>query len=1773
MRYSRKLALALTLALAATSAVGTALAETVAVGTAAVGTAAVGTASAETAATGTAATGTVAEFGIGAEETQAERIFSVRERGRYAVRLEGDRGASVDVVDRMHGVLGSAFLSEDTASAPRDFSAFFDPGDYKLRIYKREGGRATVIVERFRERPTVRSGAAQGQGFFSVHRLGEKELVTFPVSVAEGGGRLTFLALGRTLGGMTLLRSGTWETGVEPFTGRVEAEVGKPASYRLISAKVEPGEYTVVCWGAPGLPWSGGGGGDELYVMEGERRFDDIGLHEVEIGGSGFACLSLPPSVDFAQAAAISGGELSLSASPEGRDFIGARPMASTDGKPGSRAATLSLRRYERKWLVVRGAIGSRAAVRFFPSVEGSGSELASEEAGTAALRVLASAEAKDSAPISAFVAEAGASSARTGMRILADSSFKLTDSVPLRLQANLLDSFALYLDVAVGARYVVQEKDPKKVAASWEFSRFQNGSPYLEPVAEVPGGTGVELPAGRYLLRASSLRPGFLEAAIVKDSLLSRLGGSLLWGSAPAAPAQSFSWSSLYVPKSGPSARLLLFVGASSYVPFGASLRRLPAELADGPLSIRLLPGERTAVRFLLAGPSRLRILGDGGTAAEGGGLSRFTVKVDGAGWNEAAAYGAGLHELSVESSHAGEKWILAEALPVPAAEAAAVAVAEAAAAPVELSEGKAVWDEYPAGGTRRFEFSVETGGFYVVETTGRLQTGIALRDPLRVSIRRAQGGGAGRNARILEYLKPGRYQVEATALGRSAGQAGVSFVRSPVRPLAALSDGSIRRATAAADEALVIPVKADKTGEYRIDAWSLDRDFSYRLEDSGGWPVREPVANGSFRNVLRRGEYVWYSFPDPVPTRRVFSLTAIRPPAEAAAASAGKDFPAEFGRQYQRSWRGPGPDTAALPVPVAVRAFLSLSDSMAWRLVAEDGTIVEAGFGSSEPMELKLPAGRNRLEMEPAISDEDHGYDLWVSCDDLFEGRSVPASVGAAIPVAIGRPGYWSLTTSGRSELDAALFRSTDGGYKFVASARPIADDWNCAIALPLEAGRYVVKIGVSDDPTLSDPPEFIEPGSASSTSSIRLSFRSERRETGATGSFERSLEAADAISVVPFVPGRTAPYLIEADGGSDLSLERDGLMIAAGGGRFAVPLQGGGSYLIRCSRSAENALPVVLRVRELEFEEKALDEEGAVETGKTAVLLRDPTGRSRFADRDGLLRSDGIDVPFAPVAGDSLRAAGSWLADAAFAPIGRLTLRVLSLSGGDAANLPLARGGQRVSVEIPLGSVGLLVAEARGRPVSLSVRGAGSPAEAAGVDWSRSAVSDRSTVLGLAAGTRTVDLRDSVERPDGRRIALRFRTLPVTADLVLVPGSPRTLTVPPASAVAVTPGGSKLMFGATLEKGLSCFTATDATLRTFIAADATTAFETEASGVMYILNEGSKPALASLELFPASSAGDRILGSGEAVEAAPGAAGRVSVPIRAKAPQSIVVAGTVRGIRFFDEATGIVSRGERAEGPGGLSVLVVRGTEGRLEVDADAGWYRVSVAADLPAAFREGAFRDGALRDAASSAGEAVGAGRTLEGAAARAWALPVDGSGRPVYVRASGSGVLAILDGRGGTVAFAAGTEGQALLLSLPAGSYSVVARPFLGSSRSGTLAAETVDVETRTESGEGGSRLLAPFRFHVYSFRVSRAGRVGVGVRAESDGLSVRLTDAAMRTISEGPLFLDELEAGVYNIVVEAREKALRYAPVWIGLEGENHDVPEGIVAAYMQDGE
>ena len=182
--------------------------------------------------------------------------------------------------------------------------------------------------------------------------------------------------------------------------------------------------------------------------------------------------------------------------------------------------------------------------------------------------------------------------------------------------------------------------------------------------------------------------------------------------------------------------------------------------------------------------------------------------------------------------------------------------------------------------------------------------------------------------------------------------------------------------------------------------------------------------------------------------------------------------------------------------------------------------------------------------------------------------------------------------------------------------------------------------------------------------------------------------------------------------------------------------------------------------------------------------------------------------------------------------------------------------------------------------------------------------------------------------------------------------------------------------------------------------------------------------------------------------------------------------------------------------------------------------------------------------------------------------------VFGLEQPAYIIADANkpGVTALLaDQKVLATSVGSSNKGRQLRYFLPPGDYQLWTRPLEGTTPTGNIRLLKVfpkPLDTVSDS----PRLLRPGEIQVFKFNVTVKGKVGVGIRTESDQLDAKLFDSQFKRLASSPVMIQDLELGEYLLMVETIPQAaspIQYTPLVLGNTGGRLEIPEEVIGKYL----
>jgi hypothetical protein len=374
-------------------------------------------------------------------------------------------------------------------------------------------------------------------------------------------------------------------------------------------------------------------------------------------------------------------------------------------------------------------------------------------------------------------------------------------------------------------------------------------------------------------------------------------------------------------------------------------------------------------------------------------------------------------------------------------------------------------------------------------------------------------------------------------------------------------------------------------------------------------------------------------------------------------------------------------------------------------------------------------------------------------------------------------------------------------------------------------------------------------------------------------------------------------------------------------------------------------------------------------------------------------------------------------------------------------------------------------------------------------------------------------------------------------------------------PGSAKTFVLDGSRQTYELLLTGGLVAFVWDGKHTSVFVAAHGNTQQPiTVLGGELFIINRGDGAGLFRVERKREAAETVQEFDSRRGFEGVFTEAGTVSLQIGEVSDQKeLFVAGDAVRSRLLG-TDGIIHEGERFQASRAQGILEISYGPGYVKV-----WEANPQEKDL--AFMGKSPR----RVKGLSEGLA-----TLEHRSQR-WMFGLE---RPAYIiaDADGSGVTALLaDQKVVTTSIGSSNQGRQLRYFLPPGDYQLWTRPLEGTTQTGNIRLLKVFPKPLNTTSDS-PRLIRPGEIQAFTFSVTVKGKVGVGIRTESDELDARLFDSQFKRLASSPVMIQELELGEYLLTVETIPQAptpIQYTPVVLGNTGGRQEIPEEVIGKYV----
>jgi len=1676
-------------------------------------------------------------------------VLDVERFGRFAVTVEAPQGTALQVVSKMTGPGDMKGVPGETNGR---VDTFLDRGQYQVLAHSddRGSGDAKLTVHPFTELHAPEPPMLVEYKPFSAG-LDDFQQISFWLQI-DSRRSVALEAAGRNLADMRFWKDGIWLVDREPTISTIQPVVGKPLTLVNMWTTLEPGLYLVTAYGGPSQPWAEQSNEHPFHLRFGIPVVGTYARARHTVSEFGFDRYLVPGSANFfrLELPEAKPASIQLAGWSEESPFEnGSAQSGVIEKNTVPPAVDVSFGGYGTSYTmatVTAGAGEPYVLQHFMKSWH-----YLFGNTGTHWVSTVHSGPPNDSVDATAIVARSQYENEDHRTIAYASEAIEIDGKRGWKRRFNLLAEMTLFLDVKAAGKYQVEIAGEGVTGSALIEPFFAGSRPrgYKSPKPQAGGGQHA-LDPGLHVLTVTPDLKG-IATVTVKPVGGWFSGSPSLDAGTPKGqvrfPALSLDRDRGYG----------IWLNHQPGVDAGIVVRSLPLNLAD-PLPLVTRAGEDVTVPFVVSEEGAIKATAEDGMSLE--------VSVDGGAWTTSANVKASSSKREVKVRHSRkettafslgfeptrlQKWTPLPALPDTAKNLLPNF-------PV-LSAKKPLFMDIVRQQQASFLVKAEAPALYRLESAGLLATNGNLRTRTIVSFDRAGQNGVGRNFLLQQYLREGDYQLTVSTEGLSQGRMGLALKRTNVIDGGTLENGIPARVAVPAGDAVVYTFTIPQTGEYVLESLGLNRQFRARLEDADGWPIVPVNGPARFQRKLEKGSYRLVVLPEPVDARAVTRLVRVVEPVKREGHG---PHVVRTDENVQHLWTEPVagsprvPDVWTFEMPASGQAVITLTGEMQGTLTREGAQVAivppERGWSG------KLEAGSYRLEAVCSRTNNQVPYVFEVRSVALLAGRSRNVYAPAIIPLAVGRSGLVELSSFGATDVRAEL-RDSRGTRIARNDDRP--GDWNFHLATTLAPGDYVLAVdpvgegGGSVVVSMDMPAEKLQP---------LLALPAKLIDDPETNVFVHPLKtgAKDDFVLVSARSAESVGVALERRAGESW------LPMSSHVGREAhleIPVEAGGTYRLRVWSVDRRGNPIDVAVASASVSPSSSEKSVSLE--KVAGMGDRRVGAVRL-ERPGVVRFEG--------GADGLRASVGRYEAAEPSPDGLVSVpdSVLwvvsegkasvnidraSVREGDGEGLALRMPPHgRLVVDLPRGK-GPVVAVARARRGQPGAQAGNAYAPFAGgpmAPGERTAVSAalraEDPVATIWAATPDGDSLDEVRvRGFAFDKADDGGTIPGGVEDSLASGKARVFSLGRGThRLRLTGGDGIVAIVHDGDKVVGVHGGAGSALDETLDSDA---------GSVTVLSIASDVQRYRIEAMPID-AGQRVpvVSSKSPVERPAVAGGTLRLPFRA--PET---ASTLRVRGGMGDPVVLLDGGKIASG---RDVVLAPNATGTVLVRHEPGWVLAMVE---PAGDVTGGLWGEVRADEKTKVDppQAV----TLKGSAHTLRVTPKVAS--VLHLRSASPAAVRIVRGDGVAAEVEVFPRGVVLDAYLPGGTAEITLRALgTGSQLSGGAELRLTPV-TPVGEGLGPEVLLPAGDTRMFSFVVSNAGDIGIGVRADSDVVEATLLDASGKKLGTGVVQMRKLEAGTYFLALHVAEDAApaRVRAAVVGLKRPDTGPPGDVVRQYLEE--
>ncbi len=1728
---------------------------------------------------------------------QQETILHIQKTGMYSIQVKSSTGAFISVIDRMAGVLDS---SGSVSNYDGRIDIMLSEGEYKIQLLSDIYSQGTIMLDVYSYKELNYSDNSENMdraqklssipvitdGDFILTELNDLEQQSFWVYIKEDEPLILEL-LGRNLSGIILWKDGAWLTPVSPSLSTFEPEPGKPMKYIEFYHEFTEGYYLLTCYGGVAEDWSGEQDsfnteaeteentkeGNPLYIRYGIPYIGESGMEELTISPFGRDVYKVSNSTNYFQVVRENYEETIVKLnrfSKNSSRFSNNRVSREITNESENSYCTIeySSGSYE-QLLIIQAKPGDTCNLTFFKETSYYQFEHSNTETKTYWVSSIDNIEGRNLIDLSPILYD------QETNKILQDNTPVLGPENPYARRINLLSESTLYINIEEAGTYKIVESEEYGAVGKYWFVLFENvlnGTYDAENFQTAD--ESFELTAGLYILSIRPEHSGILHFVIYNESKGFNIitesakenalaNAKLLLEAEPQKSINYFTWPNVVIPRRGRyDDEILIFLNPREEEDsLGLIIRELPIIL-DNPLPVFLLPGEIVEIPIKIEEVSRLKIGGTDPQIEVRGSINSDTIAMD-----DFNLY-PGEYIVTITNNNPGTELftVFAEKLELEK-------IPPPELKPVEevftfLTEQESLYEDFDYTELKEFILQVDEPGFYRIETSGRLSMRIDVRTDLTSSLFTESNNGIGRNALIQTYLKPGDYLIRVQTLGASSGRAGIHLNRTPMIDAGILFLDSIARNTVELDNALKFSIDIEEYLEYSIETFGLNKSFSYRMEDSDGWPVYLPIGTGELYTDLYPGTYYFYSLPEPLKTRR---LTRIIPNLEYS----DPDDLLIVNKFKEAVWQETSePDVYYFTLSASTLATLFITQDMEARIFIDNKELFY--FTGGEDIDIQLEQGEYEIHVRPIEENNYYPYVLTIYSNYLIPGTRKAVDSDTLI-VSVSEESIVDIWSTGEFDKKASLWDET--GTVLLAENDDMENDWNFRISRRLEPGLYNLKVENAGVDSYT-------------TSIINMEIRNERLIEINSLPFNYNGLLNKDVLTMPFLTDNT-PGLLEikcaADSEISVALYKGDKLIVKTEDLLYIPLDESSSYTLQFWHNENTDIPVKIST-------EIINELTVIELSDTAEELSLPsilevvnnTGLSYYfyAENSELLYSDGIDRPCIPLRNFPVNTENEsgWIINLNIEEDETLYINPLTLNENKTVTVMLGDIPHSYFINHISDNILLLEIESQGIITGAIVL-PDNQYDKENINWDGVYVEQSETLTGiietgLYQGKLWKVNTDGFEEDAMQRIDITLRAFTRQGQMELSGTEQFTMKLEPGLAYEIELGNRVQELNLLLAKNITAFSVNNKISESIINASSNNLEKTinVSGGKIVIVNRGNIPASFRIQRTGFTEEVAVKITSGNQFENIMEQDGSIIFDIDYGINNPIMyslntngsldidsdgyvlcVSGDIVDAALFSN-NGNIYNGNTIYYGNNYSeqrpYLIFPSYNGKLEVNYSEGYLKVWIAelSEIDTRFLE---PTESIRNSTLYNNIGVLTDNSQK------WTLEIDEPGF-ISIDTNASGFIALLTGNE-VLSISAGTSGRKILTYLEPGTYKIITRPFKNSYQAGNIFIDNIEVNSITEDL---MYFIGPFEIQAFKFNVTAESRVGIGLNAEADSLICTLYNKDFNLISTGSIIFEDLKPGEYFIVVESIDIPVQYNPIVLGADGSITDIPLDIIEEF-----